>query len=155
MKFRLICAALIAVASPAFAGPSPFAILDAENRVANVIIGDAEDAGFITAFPGAVPLKAPGGVGSQYDPATETFDPPAAPPAPAQQWLHSAKLLMRFTAAERIQIRASTDPVVQDFLSLLNAADKVDLKDPTTIQGFQYLVSKGFLTSARAAEILS
>jgi len=60
---------------------------------------------------------------------------------------------MRFTAAERIAIRAlaKTDPIVEDFLDLLNTSGMVYrvLAQP----GLNYCASKGALTAERAVTI--
>ena len=65
------------------------------------------------------------------------------------------EFLRRFTSAERIAIRASTDPVVVDFLSLLDAAQEVRTDDADTVAGIGYLATTGLLAAERAAEILS
>lgn len=77
-----------------------------------------------------------------------------APPAPSPP-LSPLAFLRRFTAAERVTVRASTDPYVQDFYRLLDRAAEVRLDDPDTVEGVDYLVQAGLLTSARAAEILA
>lgn len=61
--------------------------------------------------------------------------------------------LERFTAPERVAIRrrAKTDPIVEDFLELMNASGGIypSLARP----GLQYLAQLGDLTPARAVEI--
>lgn len=74
------------------------------------------------------------------------------PPPPV---LTRLQMLRRFTRDERVAIRSSTDPVVQDFLSLLEAASEVDLGDTDTIAGVQYLEQQGLIAAGRAAEVLS
>lgn len=51
---------------------------------------------------------------------------------------------MRFTAAERIAIRKSTDPVVEDFMTLLNdpRTSKVNLALPTVQGAVAYLAGQ-------------
>jgi len=65
--------------------------------------------------------------------------------------------LRRFPQQKRIAIRASNDPIIEDFLALLYSTRKseVELDDPDTIAGVGYLVSQGFLTEAEAAEVLA
>lgn len=63
--------------------------------------------------------------------------------------------LRRFTAAERIAIRASTDPVIQDFLQLVSLAQDILVTDPDTQMGVGYLAQHGFIEESRVAEILS
>jgi len=66
--------------------------------------------------------------------------------------LSPAEFMQRFTVQERIAIRGErgTDPVVHDFLSLLEVAQNVDLDDPATVAGVGYLVSVNLLTAERA-----
>lgn len=72
-------------------------------------------------------------------------------PAPI---LTQLAFLRRFTPEERIAIRASTDPVVQDFLHLLGLQD-IRLDDADTIAGVGYLESLGLLAAGRAAVVLA
>lgn len=63
--------------------------------------------------------------------------------------------LRRFTAPERVAIRASANPYVVDFMDLLNKATEVLQSDPDVQGGMAYLVALGLLTQARADEILA
>ena len=63
--------------------------------------------------------------------------------------------LRLFTVSERIAIRASTDPVVGDFLFLLQMEPTVNLKSPDVYAGLDYLTAQGLLAAGRKAEILS
>lgn len=65
------------------------------------------------------------------------------------------EFLTRFTASERIAIRASTDPIVIDFMELLNLASFVDVGDQNTIDGVNYLASQNLIAAGRVAEILA
>ena len=69
--------------------------------------------------------------------------------------LTKLQFLRRFTTAERIAIRASTNPVIVDFMSLLGLALDVRLDDPDTVQGVEYLESLNLIGEGRAAEILA
>lgn len=60
----------------------------------------------------------------------------------------------RFTAAERITIRGSTNPVVIDFMDLLASATAVDFADTDLINGVNYLEAQSLIAEGRAAEIL-
>lgn len=64
------------------------------------------------------------------------------------------EFLTRFTASERIAIRASANPNVIDFMELLNLATYVDVGDQTTIDGVNYLASQNLIAAGRVAEIL-
>ncbi len=65
------------------------------------------------------------------------------------------QFLSRLTIGERMAIRASTDPVVNDIMSLLDVAEYISTNDPNTIQGIQYLYSVGLLTVERMTEVLN
>lgn len=69
--------------------------------------------------------------------------------------LESREFLRRLTPAERIAGRALADPIIEDFERLIQMGPTVNLADPDTLAGVQYLVSVGVLTEARAAEVLS
>ena len=83
-----------------------------------------------------------------WDPLTETFILAST---------HVTKLgfLNRFTMEERINIRASTNPIVIDIMNLLEVAENVSLTDPTTINAIGYLSYVGLLAPSRVSEILS
>lgn len=79
-------------------------------------------------------------------------------PSPAPEFapaiLTQLGFLRRFTAEERIAIRASADPVVQDFLHLLGLAQEIRLDDADTVAGVNYLETLGLLAEGRAAVVL-
>ena len=93
-------------------------------------------------------------------------------PAPAEPVLRFVvdvpSFFMRFTAPERIAIRESHDPVVADFLALINdpRTAKVNLALPTVQQGVAYLAGQlpgvggapldpAILAAERVAQILA
>lgn len=87
-------------------------------------------------------------------------DVPDSPPNVIPDWrppgvLTRLEFLRRLTPAERIAARAASDPVIDDFLALLQLAEHVDVGDADTVAGVGYLASVGVLTEARAAEVLS
>lgn len=63
----------------------------------------------------------------------------------------------RFTTAERLSIRQAqvSNPVVADFMMLVNAAKFIGLADDNTVAGLGYLKSVNLVTAERAAQILS
>ncbi len=67
------------------------------------------------------------------------------------------QFLDRFTVAERIGIResAKTDPVVNDFMQMLEVSQEVILDNPLVAQGLYYLVYIGKLTTDRVPQLLS
>ena len=75
------------------------------------------------------------------------------PPQPRETILTQLAFLRRFTAQERISIRASSDPMVVDFLHLVNLAQEINLDDPDTADGLAYLEAQQLIAQGRAAEI--
>lgn len=75
-------------------------------------------------------------------------------PRPIQP-ITKLQFLRRFTAEERIAIRASTDPVIVDFMALLDLAEDVRVDDPDTTAAVAYLTALGLLATDRDAEILA
>lgn len=63
--------------------------------------------------------------------------------------------LRRFTVAERVTIREArkTDPIIDDFMGLMESAGTIRLRHPDTLAGLGYLVQQGKLTDERADEI--
>jgi hypothetical protein len=78
---------------------------------------------------------------------------PSAPEAPK---VSPVQFKLLFTSPERIAIKASTDPVVQDFFDIVNdpRLTHVDLGLQSTQDALSYLVLQGLLTTERRAEIL-
>jgi hypothetical protein len=73
---------------------------------------------------------------------------------PQKLVLTKLQFLERFTVEERVSIRNSTDPIIKDFLEMLNIAQDIDLSNDTLRQGLMYLVSVGNLALNRVDEIL-
>jgi len=82
----------------------------------------------------------------------------AAVEAEAQNYalpLTHLQFMTRFTMEERVAIRAAakTDPVIDDFLELLEISDYIYPAHEMTLAGLQYMVSQNLLTSERAVEV--
>lgn len=90
-------------------------------------------------------------VGEVWDQATRDF---VDAPAPVE--ITRVEFLRRFTVQERIGARtlAKTDPVIEDFLALLDLAESVRLDDPDVTMALGYLTQQNVLASGRAGEIL-
>jgi hypothetical protein len=82
---------------------------------------------------------------------------PAPPPVavPEPRWMSQADFKRRLTAAERIAIRAArpTDPIIDDFLDILDSTINVNLDDPDLVAGLGYMVATGLLGAERPAQI--
>jgi hypothetical protein len=96
--------------------------------------------------------QALGYAGQGFFPVAEPIPEPVRP-----RWIHKAILKQRIPAQKRIAVRvaAKTDPIIEDFLDLLNSADEVLLDNPETIAGMAYCVSLGLLSAQEAAEVLA
>jgi hypothetical protein len=64
------------------------------------------------------------------------------------------EFMIRFTSNERVSIRASTDPIIVDYMRLLAIAESIDLLNPTLQSGVYYLAHTGYITWERADVIL-
>lgn len=86
-----------------------------------------------------------------WDPATLAFVP--APASPRR--LPRAEFMRLLTPQERIAARGANDPVVDDFLHLMDASESINLDHADTAAGLGYLESIGVLGAGRADEILA
>ena len=77
------------------------------------------------------------------------------PPAVYVNRMSVLQFRNRFTSAEKAAIYASTDANVRVFLDDLNAASRVDITDPTTIAGVDYLISISIVDSSRRTDLLA
>lgn len=118
--------------------------------VANIIEAETlEEAQSI--FPNAVELQSPGGIGSTY--SAGVFSEPPAPQSVRK--ISRIDFMRRIPVAKRIGIRQSTDPVVVDFLAMLDVVEQVELDNSDTIAGKNYLVQQGLLTADEGAALIA
>jgi len=91
------------------------------------------------------------GPGDLYD-GTDFSKAPVVilPPGPVTR----LEFLRRFTAQQRIAIRAANDPVIVDGLQLLDLAEDVNLQDPDTVYFVNYCADQGYISTADANRIL-
>ena len=71
--------------------------------------------------------------------------------------LTKLEYLRRFTGTERVTIRqaAKTEPVLEDYLAMLELAEAIDTEDADTMAAVQMLEMVGLIAPGRAAEILA
>ena len=71
--------------------------------------------------------------------------------------LTKLEYLRRFTSQERVTIRqaSKTEPVLEDYLAMLELAEAIDTEDADTVAAVQMLEMVGLIAAGRAAEILS
>lgn len=71
--------------------------------------------------------------------------------------LTKLQYLRRFTSMERVTIRtaAKTEPVLEDYLAMLDLAEDINLDDADTIAAVNMLELAGLIAPGRAAEILA
>lgn len=89
---------------------------------------------------------------NEWNPTTKAFDIPKPPP---EARLTRVQFMQRFTTPERIAIRTAraTDPVVEDFMQMVELAEYISNQDPNLEPGLGYLAQQGLITSDRIAEI--
>lgn len=150
----------------------------ATNLVVNLVVADSEDN--IPPVPGSYFVKAHANVviGAEYDPESREFvgieppepesDPspiPESPTVPEPRFVDPIEFKLLFTAPERVAIKASQDPVVQDFFELVEQQREANMRDPSRGRinlrlksvgdALDYLTATGILAEGRKAEILS
>lgn len=78
-------------------------------------------------------------------------------PTVGRRIINTTDFMLLFTSAERVAIRASTNPVVVDFLRIIDDQRLlvVDLNNPTVTGGLAGFVALGLLAPARPAQILA
>ena len=82
---------------------------------------------------------------------------PIEPPAPVPPKVSPIEFKLLFTAVERVAIKASTDPIVQDFFSIVEdpRLTVVDLGLQSTQDALAYLEMLELIAAGRKAEILT
>ena len=77
--------------------------------------------------------------------------------APVPRTITKLEYLRRFTTAERVAIRAAAaaNPVLDDYLKLMELAQEINLDDADTIAAVQMMEQSGLIAAGRAAEILA
>ena len=114
--------------------------------------------GTLVGVTNAEPLALPGVSIKQLDVApdlsTHEWDIDSLEFVRSTTQISKRELLSRFTLEERTSIRNSTDPIVQDLMFILDAANFIDLSDRQLIQGLNYLSSIGMLSPDRLDVIL-
>jgi hypothetical protein len=131
--------------------------------VATVIVCNEEDTNI---FPGYIRVdNLTPEPGPNWTYSNGTFaPPPPPPPAPPQTIYTKFGFRSRFTLQELVGIdnfatnttltadqKATLTTIIKNF----DAADKIDLKNQTTIDGVNYLATAGLITTARANQILT
>jgi hypothetical protein len=133
-----------------------------DNTVINVVLCDEQ---YTYEFPGYIRvdnLKPEPGIGWTYSNGTFTPPPPTTPP-PVTVFT-KFQFRSKFTLPELLSIDnsgfnpvldATTKATLNTIQKNFDAAENIDITNPATIQGIQYLVSVGLLTTERATEILT
>ena len=93
--------------------------------------------------------------GKKFEAAPEPESVEAPAPAPVQRNISRADFLRRMTRAERITLRGliSSDPIVADFMGILEMVEAVNLESDDVVEGLAYLEQQGHIDAGRAAEI--
>ena len=74
-----------------------------------------------------------------------------------QRTITKLEYLRRFTTDERVAIRAAaaSNPVLADYLQLMELAQEINLDDPDTVAAVAMLEQAGLIAAGRAAEVLA
>ena len=77
--------------------------------------------------------------------------------APVPRTITKLEYLRRFTTDERVAIRAAAvaNPVLDDYLKLMELAQEINLDDPDTVAAVLMLEQVGLIAAGRAAEVLA
>jgi len=91
------------------------------------------------------------GIGDLYNAGVFTKSPPKPP---ILYPISRLTFLRRFTAQQRIAIRAQEDAVIKDALQMLDLAEEVKLDDQDTVFFVNYLVTQNLITEEDSLRIL-
>lgn len=85
------------------------------------------------------------------------WTPDALVAVPVIRTLTKLEYLRRFTTDERVAIRAAAaaNPVLDDYLKLMELAQDINTGDPDTIAAVTMLEQAGLIAAGRAQEILN
>lgn len=77
--------------------------------------------------------------------------------APIPRTITKLEYLRRFTTEERVAIRsaAASNPVLDDYLKLMELAQEINLDDQDTVAAVTMLEQAGLIAAGRAAEVLA
>ena len=128
-------------------------LLIKNNIVVNAIEADSEFISNLSGYDHKI-LTDNYGIGFSY--INGVFSEPELQPVDSNGIsLTQLEFLRRFSAEERIAIRSSDNPIIVDFLHLLNLAQEIKTDDPDTIAKVNYLETLNLIAEGRAAEILA
>ena len=78
---------------------------------------------------------------------------------PVPRTITKLEYLRRFTTDERVTIRAAAaaaaNPVLEDYLKLMELAQEINLDDTDTVAAVQMLEQSGLIAAGRADEVLA
>ena len=114
------------------------------NKVVNVIIADSLIEGY---------EEVEGSVGIGFDKVGDTFVDNRPKPEPVRKTIYSKFTFKKqFTFAEWQAAKASSDPVIQDFIETFQIADYIDVDHENLIAALEYMEQR-ILAEGRADEI--
>ena len=92
---------------------------------------------------------------TDYDHTEWFHDAPVA--IPTSRVMTKLEYLRRFTTSERVAIRAaaSANPVLDDYLKLMELAQEINMGDADTVAAVTMLEQVGLLAPGRASEVLN
>ena len=123
--------------------------------MAEYIVTRKADGEEVLRYSAASPREVNGFDLVDYDHAEWTPDAPVA--APVNRTLTKLEYLRRFTVEERVAIRAAAElnPVLADYLQLMELAQDINTGDADTIAAVTLLEQAGLIAAGRANEVLN
>jgi len=108
-------------------------------------------------YSNGVPVEWDGMPFADYDHTPVAEPPPPTPVEPAGRRMSKLDYLRLFTIEERVAIRTAgkTEPLLEDYLHLLNLADEVNTGDQEVKNALALLESVGLLAPGRGLEVLN
>lgn len=122
--------------------------------MAEYIVTSKSDGVEVLRYSAMQPQEVNGYGFDDYDHTELTAEAPA--PAIVARTLTKLEYLRRFTVDERVAIRAAaaSNPLLADYLQLMELATEIDTADPDTVSAVTMLEQAGLIDAGRAEEIL-
>ena len=122
--------------------------------MAEYIVTRKSDGAEVLRYSSDAPVEWAGMAFATHD-HTEQAEQPTAPSGP--RMMTKLEYLRRFTVEERVAIRAAAEqnPVLADYLQLMELAQDINTGDPDTVAAVTMLEQAGLIAAGRAQEILN
>ena len=81
------------------------------------------------------------------------FEAPAPSPPPPIRVIKPNAFIRRIPQPRRLEIRAASNPVIDDLFDLIRTSDGIDLDDEEVTGGVAYMVAQNLITDVEAARL--